>query len=88
LVVVCTQRYKIDPDDTLIGAFNPAVAVGAALMKILTASQIWIHNVANLLAGAAAAVFKFTETLYSDEALPVEKVPPRPQEVEALERLK
>jgi aquaporin Z len=42
------------------GAFNPAVAIGAALMKILQYSQIWIHIVADLAGGAvAAAVFKF-----------------------------
>ena len=42
------------------GAFNPAVAVGIAVMKLVSFSQIWIHIVANLLGGAVAAlVFKF-----------------------------
>ncbi len=42
------------------GAFNPAVAVGAAMMKLLSFSQIWIHIVADLAAGLMAAlVFKF-----------------------------
>lgn len=42
------------------GAFNPAVAVGAGVMNLVSLSQIWIHIVADLLGGAlAAAVFKF-----------------------------
>jgi aquaporin Z len=42
------------------GAFNPAVAVGVGVMKLVPLSQIWIHIVADLLGGAAAAaVFKF-----------------------------
>ena len=42
------------------GAFNPAVAVGVGVMKLVSLSQIWIHIVADLLGGAvAAAVFKF-----------------------------
>ncbi len=42
------------------GAFNPAVALGIGLMKIVSISQIWVHVVADLLGGAAAAlVFKF-----------------------------
>jgi len=41
------------------GAFNPAVAIGAAMMKLITGSQIWIHILADLLGGVAAAlVFK------------------------------
>ena len=43
------------------GAFNPAVAVGLSLMKLVSLSQIWIHIVAELIAGATAAlVFKIT----------------------------
>ncbi len=43
------------------GAFNPAVAVGAALMKILQPHEIWIHVSANCLAGILAALaFRFT----------------------------
>jgi aquaporin Z len=42
------------------GAFNPAVAVGAALMKLIPFSSIWIHLVADFAGGAAAGlVFKF-----------------------------
>lgn len=42
------------------GAFNPAVAVGAAVMKLVSFSQIWIHIVADLAGGLVAAlVFKF-----------------------------
>src|SRR4051812_46950592 len=35
------------------GAFNPAVAIGAALMKIITPAQIWIHLIADFIGGAA-----------------------------------
>lgn len=38
------------------GAFNPAVAIGAAMMKIVKFSNIWIHLVADFAGGAAAAV--------------------------------
>jgi aquaporin Z len=42
------------------GAFNPAVAVGVAVMKLVSFSQIWIHLVADLAGGLAAGlVFKF-----------------------------
>jgi aquaporin Z len=42
------------------GAFNPAVAIGAAVMKLLKISDIWIHIVAELVAGLLAALtFKF-----------------------------
>ena len=37
------------------GAFNPAVAVGAAVMKLVSFSQIWVHIVADLAGGAVAA---------------------------------
>jgi aquaporin Z len=37
------------------GAFNPAVAVGLGVMKLVTFSQIWIHIVADLAGGAVAA---------------------------------
>ena len=33
------------------GAFNPAVAVGAAIMKLVSFSQIWIHLAADLAGG-------------------------------------
>ena len=38
------------------GAFNPAVAVGAAFMGLLSWSSIWVHLVADLLGGAVAAL--------------------------------
>ena len=42
------------------GAFNPAVAVGAAVMKLLSFSQIWLHIVADLAGGLVAGLaFKF-----------------------------
>jgi aquaporin Z len=42
------------------GAFNPAVAVGAAMMKLVKMSDIWIHIVADLAGGLIAALtFKF-----------------------------
>jgi len=42
------------------GALNPAVAIGASTMGLISGSSIWIHILAELAAGsAAAAVFKF-----------------------------
>jgi len=42
------------------GAFNPAVAVGAAVMKLVKFSDIWIHLVADLAGGLVAGLaFKF-----------------------------
>jgi len=42
------------------GAFNPAVAVGAAVMQLVSFSQIWIHIVADLAGGLVAGlVFNF-----------------------------
>jgi aquaporin Z len=38
------------------GAFNPAVAVGAGIMKLVNISQIWIHIAADLAGGAVAAL--------------------------------
>lgn len=44
------------------GAFNPAVAVGGALMKLFAFQQIWVHIAAQLTAAVAAAVvFMFTD---------------------------
>ncbi|HST29233.1 MAG TPA: MIP/aquaporin family protein [Chthoniobacterales bacterium] len=40
------------------GAFNPAVAIGIGVMKLVNISQIWIHIVADLV-GAAVAAFAF-----------------------------
>ncbi len=42
------------------GAFNPAVAIGATMMGLFSAGNLWIYLVANFAGGAAAAaVFKF-----------------------------
>jgi aquaporin Z len=42
------------------GAFNPAVAVGVAVMKLVNFSQIWLHLVADLAGGLVAGLaFKF-----------------------------
>ncbi len=42
------------------GAFNPAVAVGITILKLVVPAKIWIYFLANLAAGAGAAfVFKF-----------------------------
>jgi aquaporin Z len=38
------------------GALNPAVAVGAGVMKLLAYGDLWIHLVADFAGGAAAAV--------------------------------
>src|SRR6266404_4016316 len=42
------------------GAFNPAVALGLAVMKLVNFADIWIHIVAELAAAVGAALtFKF-----------------------------
>ncbi|MEO5913047.1 MAG: aquaporin [Luteolibacter sp.] len=42
------------------GAFNPAVAVGAAVMHLVKFSDIWLHIVADLAGGLVAGLtFKF-----------------------------
>jgi aquaporin Z len=42
------------------GAFNPAVAVGAAIMNLVEPASIWIHIVADLAGGLVAGLtFKF-----------------------------
>ena len=42
------------------GAFNPAVAVGIAVMKLVNFSQIWLHLAADLAGGLAAGLtFRF-----------------------------
>ena len=38
------------------GAFNPAVAVGIGVMKLVSISQIWLHIVADLSGGLVAAL--------------------------------
>ena len=66
------------------GAFNPAVAIGAAMMKLITASQIWIHLVADFLGGAVAAgVFIVANAPLNEESVPETKVAARLKEVEA-----
>ena len=46
------------------GAFNPAVAVGVGLMKLVAVSDLWIHLVADFAGGAVAALtFKFVNPL-------------------------
>jgi aquaporin Z len=45
------------------GAFNPAVAIGVGVMKLVSFSDIWIHLCADFAGGAVAgAVFKFINT--------------------------
>ncbi|GIK20141.1 MAG: porin [Leptolyngbya sp. PLA2] len=38
------------------GAFNPAVALGACLMKLVSFSDVWVHFAADFAGGAVAAV--------------------------------
>ena len=55
------------------GAFNPAVALGAATIGILSWSSIWIHLIAEALGGAIAAVAFLT---VSEETRAVPTPPP------------
>ncbi len=42
------------------GAFNPAVAVGVAMMQLVNLTDIWIHVIADLAGGLVAGLtFKF-----------------------------
>jgi aquaporin Z len=42
------------------GAFNPAVAVGVGVMKLVQTSDLWIHLLADFVGGAVAGLtFKF-----------------------------
>jgi aquaporin Z len=42
------------------GAFNPAVALGATLMGLISPSAVWIHLLADFAGGAAAGIlFRF-----------------------------
>ena len=44
------------------GAFNPAVAIGAMVMNVLSWGDIWVYLIANLAGGAAAGfVYLFVE---------------------------
>ena len=38
------------------GAFNPAVALGAGVMQLVSISQIWIHIIADLAGGLVAGL--------------------------------
>ncbi len=49
------------------GAFNPAVAVGAAVMHLINGSNLWIHLVADF-AGSVAAAFAFKALSTEDRA--------------------
>jgi aquaporin Z len=64
------------------GAFNPAVAIGASVLGLISWSNIWIYLFANLAAGAVAAfVFKAVNpreqtTPIATDAPPFEKPQP------------
>jgi len=51
---VLAGAYSVGPISS--AAFNPAVAVGITLMKLIVPAKIWIYFVANLAAGACAAL--------------------------------
>lgn len=58
---VLAGAYAVGPISG--AAFNPAVALGAAVMKLTACQNLWIFFVANLLGGAAASVvFKAAES--------------------------
>ena len=40
----------------LVYSFNPAVAIGAGVMKLIKISDIWIHILAELAAGLLAGL--------------------------------
>jgi aquaporin Z len=50
---VCAGAFAVG--DVSGGAFNPAVAIGASAMGLLSWSAIWLYLVAELAAGVAAA---------------------------------
>lgn len=51
-----------------VGVFNPAVAVGVSILKLVAWANIWVYLVANFAAAAlAACVFKFVNGSDSDE---------------------
>jgi aquaporin Z len=39
-----------------IGTFNPVVAIGATVMHLIKAGNVWIHLLADFAGGAAAAL--------------------------------
>src|SRR5207247_803023 len=51
---VLAGAYSVGPISG--GAFNPAVAVGITIMKLMPLGTIWIYFVANLAAAACAAL--------------------------------
>jgi aquaporin Z len=54
---VVAGAYAVGPVSS--AAFNPAVAVGITIMKLVMPAKIWIYFIANLAGGACAAlVFK------------------------------
>ena len=48
------------------GAFNPAVAVGGAIMKLFSFQEIWVHIAAELAAAVTAALI-FMATVGPEE---------------------
>ena len=58
---VLAGAYAVGPVSG--AAFNPAVVLGATLLGLLSAGNVWIYLVANFAAAAAAAAFfKLTES--------------------------
>jgi aquaporin Z len=51
---VLAGAYAVGPISS--AAFNPAVAVGITIMKLIVPAKIWIYFVANLAAAACAAL--------------------------------
>ncbi|HMC12654.1 MAG TPA: aquaporin [Pirellulaceae bacterium] len=51
---VLAGAYAVGPISS--AAFNPAVAVGITIMKLIVPAKIWIYFVANLAGGACAAL--------------------------------
>jgi aquaporin Z len=53
-MTVMTGAFAVGPVSG--GAFNPAVAIGVGVMKLVKFSDLWIHLSADLVGGAVAAV--------------------------------
>jgi aquaporin Z len=57
------------------GVFNPAVAIGVSTAGLISWSMIWVYLVANLVAGAAAAmVFRALNPADLEVPVPVEEI--------------
>ena len=56
------------------GAFNPAVALGATLMKLIAGANVWIHLMADFAGGAVAAL-AFNTLSENDRVPKVQDVP-------------